>query len=152
MVTLRDRPSREIEDVFIPTERRSSLRSQDYSSPTATARHLSSSLYIASDQSPSRKRGKVVYMDGGGSDSESEIHPSPTKRPRANKAKANKARLSYPSPPSEDESIKTPSVKPEAMSGIVLLDLPLEVSSNALKLPTSPTPDLPRPGRHRSVP
>jgi hypothetical protein len=134
MVTLRERPSREIEDFFIPTERRSSLRSQTYSSPTSTANHLSSALYIGSDQSPSRKRGKVVYMDGGGPESESEIHPSPTKRPRANKARAYKARLSYPSPPSEVESIKTPSVKSEAMPGTVLLDLPLEVSSNALDL------------------
>ncbi|OBT79980.1 hypothetical protein VF21_01140 [Pseudogymnoascus sp. 05NY08] len=133
MVTLRDRPSREIEDIFIPTERRSSLRSQDYSSPTSTARHFSSALYIGSDQSPSRKRGKVLYADSDGSESESEIHPSPTKRPRANKAKTNKARLSYPSPPSKDESVKTPSVKSDIMSGIVLLDLPLEIHQNIIQ-------------------
>ncbi|OBT54978.1 hypothetical protein VE04_05299 [Pseudogymnoascus sp. 24MN13] len=133
MVTLRERQSREIEDFFIPTERRSSLRSQTYSSPTSTANHLSSALYIGSDQSPSRKRGKIVYMDGGGPESESEIHPSPKKRPRANKARANKARLSYPSPPSEVESIKTPSVKSEAMPGTVLLDLPLEIHQNIIQ-------------------
>lgn len=150
MPTLRTRPSRQIEEFFIPTERKSSLRSQTYPSATTTAKRLSSVLCIDSDttyqkESPSRKREKVFDTDSD--ESEPEIHPSPTKR-----AKADKARLSYPSPPSDKGEIrKAPSAETDAMSGTMLLDLPLEVSTNALKLPISPTQHLSHLGRHHSL-
>ncbi|KFZ08049.1 hypothetical protein V502_09571 [Pseudogymnoascus sp. VKM F-4520 (FW-2644)] len=134
MRNLRTRPSRQIEEFFIPTERKSSLRSQAYPSANTTAKKLSSVLCIDSDTteykkgSPSRKRDKVFDVDSD--ESEPEIHPSPTKR-----AKANKARLSYPSPPSDkDEIIKTPSVETEAMPGTMLLNLPLEIHQNIISL------------------
>ena len=152
MRNLRTRPSRQIEEFFIPTERKSSLRSQAYPSANTTAKKLSSVLCIDSDTteykkgSPSRKRDKVFDIDSD--ESEPEILPSPTKR-----AKANKARLSYPSPSfDKDEIMKAPSVETEVMPGTVLLDLPLEVSTDVLPLQTTPTPHLSRPRRFHYLP
>lgn len=154
MRNLRTRPSRQIEEFFIPTERKSSLRSQAYPSANITAKKLSSVLCIDSDtteykrESPSRKRDKVFDVDSDSDESEPEIHPSPTKR-----AKANKARLSYPSPPSDtDEIMKAPFAETEAMSGTMLLNLPLEVSTDALRFRITHTPHLSRPGGLRSLP
>lgn len=134
MRNLRPRPSRQIEEFFIPTERKSSLRSQTYPS-AKTATKTSPSVLCADPnttkylkQSPPRKRDKVVGIDSD--ESEPEIKPSPPKRP-----KANKARPSYPSPPSDEDTVMI-----ETMSGTVLLDLPLEVSVDVLGFLIHPTP------------
>ncbi|OBT69421.1 hypothetical protein VE03_01163 [Pseudogymnoascus sp. 23342-1-I1] len=126
MRTLRPR-SRQIEDFFIPTERKSSLRSQAYpSATTATKNRADSNTTEYERQSSSRKRDKVVDIDSD--ESEPEILPPPTKR-----AKASKARQSYPTPPSDKgEAIKSLSVGTEIMSGTVLFDLPLEVHQNII--------------------
>lgn len=129
MRNLRPRPSRQIEEFFIPTERKSSLRSQTYPSSKTATKTSSSVFCVESDitkypkESPSRKRDKVADIDND--ESKPEMKPSPTKR-----SKANKARLSYPSPPSDEDTIMV-----KAMSGTVLLDLPLEVSTDFLGLP-----------------
>ncbi|KFY16136.1 hypothetical protein V491_05439 [Pseudogymnoascus sp. VKM F-3775] len=126
MRNLRPRPSRQIEEFFIPTERKSSLRSQTYPS-AKTATKTSPSVLCADPntmkylkQSPPRKRDKVVGIDSD--ESEPEIKPSPTKRP-----KANKARPSYPSPPSDEDTVMI-----ETMSGTVLLDLPPEIHQSII--------------------
>lgn len=138
MRNLRPRPPRQIEEFFIPTERKSSLRSQTYPSAKTATKTPSSVFCIGSNatkylkEPPSRKRDKVVDIDSD--ETKPEMKPSPTKR-----SKANKARLSYPSPPSDEDTIMI-----EAMSGTVLVDLPLEVSTDALGLPIHPTPVAPQ--------
>ncbi|KFY51008.1 hypothetical protein V496_09025 [Pseudogymnoascus sp. VKM F-4515 (FW-2607)] len=127
MRTLRPRPSGQIEDFFIPTERKSSLRSQAYPSATTTAKRcVDSNTTKYQKQSPSRKRETVVNINGD--ESEPETLSPPTKR-----SKANKATQSYPSPPSEKgELTKTPSEETKTMPVTVLLDLPLEIQQNII--------------------
>ncbi|KFX91484.1 hypothetical protein O988_07727 [Pseudogymnoascus sp. VKM F-3808] len=134
MRTLRDLPSRQIDSFFIPTERKSSLRSQAYPSSNKSSSRSSSVVCTDSDtityqkQSSSRKRDSRKVFDEDSDESELEIYTSPTKR-----AKANKVRLSYPSPTSEkDGSLKAASVEVEAMPGTGLLNLPLEVHQNII--------------------
>lgn len=147
MRTLRPRLSGQIEDFFIPTERKSSLRSQAYPSATTNAKRcVNSDTTKYQKQSPSRKRETVVNVNGD--ESEPETLSPPTKR-----SKANKATQSYPSPPSDKgELTKTPSEETKTMPVTVLLDLPLEVSTDEFQHPILPTLHLPRPRRHHSFP
>jgi hypothetical protein len=136
MRSLRSRPSRQIEeDVFIPTERKSSLRSQSFTPQQSKLRstpNTPSSLSTTQTRHPKR----YYISDTDNEDSEEEILYTPTKKAKTSRlARTRKALMSYPSPPSSQDEYNYPPVSAEKMDKettkiptVTIVDLPLEVS------------------------
>jgi len=136
MRSLGSRPSRHIEeDVFIPSERKSSLRSQSFTPQQSKLRstpNTRSSLSTTQTNPPKR----YYISDTDNDESEEEILYTPTKKAKTSRlARTRKALTSYPSPPSSQDEYNYSPISAEKMHKkttkiptVTLVDLPLEVS------------------------